>query len=82
MKTWQIQQARNRLGELIDDALQGFHQTITRRGEPVAVVLSMEQYQRLRTPRKNLVDFLASSPFKGVELNVTREKDCQRETVL
>ena len=82
MKTWQIQQAKNRLSEVIDNALRGAHQTITRRGEPVAVVLSVDQYRRLRTPRKSLVDFLAQSPLKGVHLKITREKDLPRETVL
>jgi prevent-host-death family protein len=41
-----VSQARNRLSQVLDDA-QKEPITITRHGEPVAVILSYEEYKRL-----------------------------------
>ncbi|MGH2625528.1 MAG: type II toxin-antitoxin system Phd/YefM family antitoxin [Anaerolineales bacterium] len=44
--TWQLQDAKNRLSEVVKRAESGAEQVITVRGKPVAVVVSYEVYRR------------------------------------
>lgn len=61
MRTWQIQQAKARMSELIERA-QSQPQDITRRGKSVAVVMSREAFDRLSQTQDSLVDFMRRSP--------------------
>ncbi|RIH85562.1 type II toxin-antitoxin system Phd/YefM family antitoxin [Calidithermus roseus] len=47
-RTWQLQEAKARFSEVVEQALKGEAQTVTRRGRPAVVVLSWETYTRLR----------------------------------
>ena len=47
MAEWSMQDARAGFDALIDDALAGEPQHVTRRGQPAAVVLAMDEYERL-----------------------------------
>lgn len=82
MQTWQLQEAKNRLSEVVDRALHQGPQLITRRGVETAVVLSLGEYRRLRKPATNLVDFFQASPLAGVDLDVERPRDSGREIEL
>ena len=42
MAKWQLQEAKARLSELIDDSLTKGPQTVTRRGIDTAVIVSIE----------------------------------------
>ena len=70
-KTWQLQEAKNRLSELIKMAAHA-PQSITMRGEPVAVVISMQSYKKLIKPPKSLAELLVSAPesLENLELPV------------
>ena len=48
MTTWPLQDARNRLGAVVDAAIAGAPQRLTRRGKPAIVVLAVEEYERQR----------------------------------
>jgi antitoxin Phd len=49
MKTcYSIAEARDRLAKLVHEAERGAPIEITRRGKPVAVLVSLSEYQRLR----------------------------------
>ena len=61
MDEWKLADAKNRLSEVIDLAEEQGVQTITRRGKPVAVVMSYSKYIALK-PRETLWDLLASAP--------------------
>ena len=82
MQTWQLQEAKNRLSEVVDKALHQGPQVITRRGVETAVVLSMADYRRMRQPETDLVDFFQASPLAGVELDLERARDTGREIEL
>lgn len=45
---WQIQEAKQRFSELVRCALERRPQVVTRRGDPTVVVLSVDEYDRLR----------------------------------
>jgi len=61
--SWKLQDAKNRLSEVVDKAVNEGPQTITRRGDPVAVVISTVEYRKLTKPRQTLVEFLRDSPL-------------------
>ncbi len=82
MQTWQLQEAKNRLSEVVEKALHQGPQVITRRGADTAVVLSMEDYRRMRQPETDLVGFFQASPLSGVELELERARDTGREVDL
>jgi len=44
---WPLQDAKNQFSKVVDSALQGTPQVVTRRGVPVVVVLAAEQYDLL-----------------------------------
>ena len=47
MTTWQLQDAKNRFSAVVEAALAGEPQEVTRRGKPVVVVVAFEEFQRL-----------------------------------
>jgi len=76
---WSLDDAKNRLSQLVCDA-QDAPQTITVRGEERAVVLSIDAYRRLtRGDALGLRAFLRSSPWAGVELELERERHDPRD---
>ena len=80
---WHVQAARARFSTVIDEALAGRPQRISRRGKDVAVVVAAADYDRLTTPRESIVDFFRKSPLaeamaKG-ELDLERERDPIRD---
>ncbi len=44
---WSLQDAKNRFSALVNAALTGEPQRVTRRGQPAVVVLAEEEYERL-----------------------------------
>lgn len=77
--TWQLQEAKNRLSELVELAVHEGHQTITRHGEPTVVVVAFKDFQRLRRQQNSLVEFLRKSPLQGVKLDLRRDKSPPRK---
>jgi antitoxin Phd len=79
MKTWQLQDAKAHLSELVKKATSGEPQEITLRGKPTVVVLSTQQYEKLRQPKQKLVNFLKQSPLAGIDINIERDKTSMRD---
>ncbi len=73
---WPLQEAKNKLSELIDRAAAEGAQAITRHGRPVAVVVSAETYSRLQ-PAETLADILLDCPVKDWE--VERDQEVARD---
>ena len=76
---WQLQEAKNKLSELVNEAETEGPQIITRHGEQVAVVLSIEEYSRLVKPKTNLLEFFQTSPLAEVGLNLARDRSFDRD---
>ena len=47
MAEWPLQDAKNKFSAVVDAALAGEPQRVTRRGQPAVVVLSVEEYECL-----------------------------------
>ena len=73
-RRWQVQEAKARFDAVVRAASTLGPQTITVSGRRAAVVLSPEDYDRLKRPRLSLADFMARSPLVGVELDLERDR--------
>ena len=71
--TWQLQEAKSRLSELVETAARKGAQTITRHGRPVAVVVSAEDFAQLQ-PRRKTVDVLRACPAPGLVVERLRDR--------
>ena len=47
MTEWALQDAKNKFSTLVNAALAGEPQRVTRRGQPAVVVLAEQEYERL-----------------------------------
>lgn len=74
MTAWQIQEAKNKLSELIDRALAEGPQVITRHGVEVVVVMPFAAYKKLTTKGQRLGDFFMSSPLRKSGIVIERDK--------
>ena len=79
-RTWQLQEAKARLSEVIKQASREGPQTITMRGEPTAVIISRDEYERLKHPLESFVDFMRKSPLYGTDIDMKRHQTITRET--
>jgi len=62
--TWQLQEAKARLSEVVRRALDDGPQHVSVRGQPTAVVLSESDYRQLTSQRPSIVDhILAGEPW-------------------
>ena len=75
---WQLQEAKNRLSEVVRKARNEGPQVITLHGADAAVVVSAKDYRRISRPKGTLVDFFRNSPLVGVKLILKRSKDAGR----
>lgn len=79
MGKWQLQEAKNRLSEVVRKAREEGPQVITLRGDEAVVVVAAEDYRKLaRRPKGTLVEFFRKSPLAGVALDLTRSRDTGR----
>lgn len=67
--SWNLQDAKARLSELVDRARAGQAQVILRRGRPAAAVVSINDLHRIG-PAETLISFLLRSPLVGSELDI------------
>ncbi len=81
MALWQVQQAKTRLSEVIEDAHGKGPQIITRHGTERAVVLSMEDYRALTAHKPDLKEYLLGGP-KIESFEIEYDRDTGREIEL
>jgi antitoxin Phd len=79
MKTWPLQNAKAHLSELVKNASSGQPQEITLRGIPTVVVLSVQQYKKLKQPKQKLVTFLRQSPLVDIDIDIKRDQTFMRD---
>lgn len=84
-KTWQLQEAKARFSQLVEEAMKGQPQLVTRRGRKAVVVLDWETYARLTGTDLNLWQALRPSKLlanEEVEALFTRMEAEPREVSL
>ena len=71
---WQLQEAKQRFSELVRQARAHGPQVVTKHGEAVAVVVSIEEYRRLTDDLPSFKDLLLAAPdLEALELTRSRE---------
>jgi prevent-host-death family protein len=78
-KVWQLQEAKAKFSELVDEVLQGGYHIVTRNGNPVVVVISQKEFEQYRKSEDTLIDFFCRAPFPEEDLDLTRDKDIARD---
>ena len=81
IRTWQLQEAKNKLSRVVDNAVNSGPQIITKRGEEVVIVLSYAEYKKMIASRGSLSAFFRDSPLAGVDLDLARDKSKVREDI-
>ena len=83
IEKWQLQDAKNRLSEVVRKAREDGPQVITLRGDDAVVVVAAEDYKKLtQRSRGKLADFFQRSPLAGTKLDLTRSRDTGRAVKL
>ena len=52
MREWSLREATKNLSAVVEAALAGEPQSVSRRGKPAVVVLGVDEYERLRSLEK------------------------------
>ena len=71
---WQLQEAKSKFSQLVDQALRDGPQTVTRRGVEAVVVTSIDDYRKRVHAATRLADFFRRPPFLDTELDIERDK--------
>ena len=63
---WSLQDAKNRFSAVVEAAIKGAPQRVTRRGKPAVMVIAVEEYERLHQLEKaaapTFADLLLAMP--------------------
>jgi prevent-host-death family protein len=78
MGIWQVQDAKTRLSEVIEEANTKGPQIITRHGRERAVILSIAEYRALSAHKPDLRAYLLGGP-KVDDFEIPRDGDTGRD---
>ncbi len=74
-KEWQVQEAKAKFSELLETSRTAGPQTVTKRGAKAAVLVSVEEWERMKqSARSGLKDLLLSPEARTESLTPMREK--------
>jgi prevent-host-death family protein len=86
VRTWKLEDAKNRFSELVRRALADGPQRVTRGGRDAVIVVAEREYERLTMPPANIIDFLRQSPLAAAlrdgELDLSRTAELGRDLPL
>ncbi len=79
---WQLQEAKNKFSNLVNQAQKHGPQVVTKHGKDVVVIISIEEYNKLIKPKYNLVQFFQNSPLAKEDVIFERTKEKPRNLAL
>jgi antitoxin Phd len=82
LNTWQLQEAKAHLSQVIKQAISKGPQNITLRGEPAVVVISRQEFEKLSKPKASFVQFINNSPLKNSHVDLSRNRSTTRKVNL
>ena len=77
MSVWQLQEAKSKFSQLVEEAIHNGPQIVTKRGIDAVVVLSQKEFSALSQQKISLVDLLKSAP--KAKLKMDRGTEAIRE---
>lgn len=78
---WQVQEAKQKFSEVVRRALDEGPQVVTRHGQEVVIVLSAEEFRRLKGEAPDFKEFLLNGPDLSL-LDLERPVEYPREVEL
>ena len=82
MRQWQLQEAKAKFSEVVKLANREGPQEITMRGQPTAILISLEDFKRIKEKKPSLVSLMRSSPLAGINLDLRRDQSPARDIKL
>lgn len=82
-KVWQLQEAKNKFSEVVEEAIKHGPQVVTKRGIETVIVISYEEYQKLILNQQKLSEFFQTSPLIEVanDIDLTRDPRPARDDI-
>jgi prevent-host-death family protein len=81
-KIWQLQEAKAKLSAIVKHVAEEPAQYISVHGKPIAVLISVKEYENLTTKKESFVNFMRHSPLVGLDLKLERDKSQPRKIIL
>lgn len=78
-RVWPLQEAKNKLSEVVDEALRQGPQIISRRGIETVIVVAYDDYRKLLLSQQRLSLFFQQSPLAGIDLDLERDRSDLRD---
>jgi prevent-host-death family protein len=74
-----MQEAKAKFSELIKNVVNKEPQLISVRGKPTVVVISFDKYKNLMSNKISFIELMRNSPLVGLEIDIDRKIDKERE---
>ncbi len=71
---WQLKEAEDNFGEVVEEAIRNGPQIIENNGEEAVIIISLAEYRKLKEWRQKLSAFFMESPLAEIELDLQRDK--------
>ncbi len=81
MHTWPVQDAKARFSEFLNSCLSEGPQMVTKRGEEAAVLVSVEEWRRLKAAARPSLKQLLLSDSARTELQIPERGHAKRRRV-
>ncbi|MCB0003095.1 MAG: type II toxin-antitoxin system Phd/YefM family antitoxin [Anaerolineae bacterium] len=78
---WQLQEAKNKFSQVVDEALAHGPQVVTRHGVETVVIISYDEFRKRRVSQQTLSQFFRESPLADSEIDLERDKSMSREDI-
>ena len=73
MRMWQLQEAKSKFSQVVEEAIRSGPQLITKRGVEAVILLSYAEYRRLIVTQPKLSTFFRESPLAEGPLDLRRD---------
>ncbi len=80
-RIWQLQEAKNKLSQVVEEAISNGPQVITKRGVEAVIVLSYVEYRKMISLQKPLSVFFQESPLAQQTLDLSRDRSGLRPDI-
>jgi len=80
-RIWQLQEAKNKFSEVVEEALSQGPQVVTRRGVEAVIILSYAEYRKLLSSQKKLSEFFRQSPLADTDIDLSRDRSDVRPDI-
>ena len=77
--SWKLQDAEANFSDVIENALKSGPQYVTRSGKDAVVVVSASEYEKIKSKKTTLKDFLLNCPKMEDDFEFERQKDYPRD---